>query len=261
MASIESNTPTYAYRQILDGAAAQIGIYKKDQDSIDTAQENLIARMLKILPNLKKASKVLVIGIGAAQAAVTIAEKTRCKVDYFSFSEKAIKETEEAKEEGDLEKHLSVVHGPLTTLPFDYENYDLVWAQDVFLHSDNKDHLFREIARVLKPEGRFIFTEPMKTADFDDDTNLVSFEMISLDRYKKLANNADLERILIKRMPENLKHHYSKVLSEIEVLLNGKKPKNKEALEKSKPQIQQWLQAAEDGQITWGILLFQKRND
>src|SRR6056297_778615 len=100
MASTESDTPTYAYRQILDGAAAQIGIYKKEKDSIEKAQENLIARMLKILPNLKKASKVLVIGIGAAQAAVAIAEKNRCKVDYFSFSEKAVKATEAAKEAG-----------------------------------------------------------------------------------------------------------------------------------------------------------------
>ena len=52
----------------------------------------------------------------------------------------------------------------VSDLPFDDASFDLVWCQNVTMNIDDKAAFYREIARVLKPGGRFTSTE-MSTGD------------------------------------------------------------------------------------------------
>ena len=61
--------------------------------------------------------------------------------------------------------------GEITALPFADASFDLVAAVDVVEHVDDDRKVFGELTRVLKPEGRLIFSVPLHPAhwtEFDD---------------------------------------------------------------------------------------------
>jgi SAM-dependent methyltransferase len=61
--------------------------------------------------------------------------------------------------------------GEITALPFNDRIFDLVTAFDVVEHVENDHQAFGELTRVLKPEGRLIFSVPLHPArwtKFDD---------------------------------------------------------------------------------------------
>ncbi len=61
--------------------------------------------------------------------------------------------------------------GEITSLPFPDGSFDLVIACDVVEHVENDRRVFAELTRVLKPEGRLIFSVPLHPAQwtaFDD---------------------------------------------------------------------------------------------
>ncbi|MEI6861353.1 MAG: class I SAM-dependent methyltransferase [Verrucomicrobiota bacterium] len=61
--------------------------------------------------------------------------------------------------------------GEITSLPFADRRFDLVAAFDVVEHVEDDRRVFSELTRVLKPEGRLIFSVPLHPAhwtEFDD---------------------------------------------------------------------------------------------
>jgi SAM-dependent methyltransferase len=61
--------------------------------------------------------------------------------------------------------------GEITALPFGGDLFDLVTAFDVVEHVENERRAFAELTRVLKPDGRLIFSVPLHPArwcTFDD---------------------------------------------------------------------------------------------
>ena len=61
--------------------------------------------------------------------------------------------------------------GEVTALPFNDQSFDLVTAFDVVEHVENDQLAFGELTRVLKPDGRLIFSVPLHPArwtKFDD---------------------------------------------------------------------------------------------
>ena len=67
---------------------------------------------------------------------------------------------------GDLVRHsrLLPVHADLTSLPFDADTFDLVFCLEVLEHVGDDRAAVREIARVLKPGGRFVVSVPNRLA-------------------------------------------------------------------------------------------------
>ena len=55
--------------------------------------------------------------------------------------------------------HFSYRVADATDLPFDDCSFSYVWMLDVSMHIRDKDTLFREIARVLRPEGLLVMHE------------------------------------------------------------------------------------------------------
>ncbi|MBK9990460.1 MAG: class I SAM-dependent methyltransferase [Verrucomicrobia bacterium] len=61
--------------------------------------------------------------------------------------------------------------GEITALPFDQDTFDLVAAFDVIEHVENDGQVFAELTRVLKENGRLVFSVPLHAAYwtvFDD---------------------------------------------------------------------------------------------
>lgn len=59
-----------------------------------------------------------------------------------------------------LSDRVSYRTGTITQLPFEDGEFDLVWTQHVVMNIADRDRLYRELRRVLKPGGRLAFYDP-----------------------------------------------------------------------------------------------------
>jgi ubiquinone/menaquinone biosynthesis C-methylase UbiE len=100
-----------------------------------------------------------------------------------------------------LLKHRSIdlkVRGDISALPFDNETFDFVTANMVVEHLEHPEIQFREIHRVLKPGGVFLFHTP----------NAYGYTTV-LARIVPEAVKAQLIKLLDGRPPEDVfKTHY-----------------------------------------------------
>jgi len=61
---------------------------------------------------------------------------------------------------------LDFQHAPAESLPFKNNNFDTILSIDVFCSIKNPKKVLQELHRVLKPDGKAIFVEHMKTGSF-----------------------------------------------------------------------------------------------
>lgn len=237
-----------------------IGFYDDKHDTITAANQNLKDTMIRVLPNMKKSSKILMIGSACLQAAVWIVDEYGCKIDLLSPDEARNKVDRKFLETIELHEKITITTGGPVQLPYDREYYELVWSQDILLYSEDRLKTFREVARVLQSGGRFIFTDIMEAEQCEDRSSIEKLvaampveELPTIIGYKNLARRSDLERVIFKRRPAMLETHYEKVIAALEKEKNAKTKRLRSALEP-------WLAAAKGGCLTWGVLCFQKRN-
>jgi 2-polyprenyl-3-methyl-5-hydroxy-6-metoxy-1,4-benzoquinol methylase len=58
--------------------------------------------------------------------------------------------------EDSVELHQRDLNAPL---PFERDSFDAVISLDVILHLQDRSRVFRDVARLLSPQGRFLFTD------------------------------------------------------------------------------------------------------
>ena len=249
-------------KHILDGKDINIGIYKKPKQTIQDGNQSLILRMIKLLPSIKKSTKVLNLSRGYSEAPKYLVDKYFCKLDTINPDEAINKALLKKIEKEDLQKFLSVTTGKFEKLPYESEEFNIVWTQDIFLKNEDNLKVFQEIARVLIPGGRFIFTSVLLSENCPENglkklSEVTPIKDLGLIReYIKLADKVDLERVFIKEIPEQLTQHYSRMLEAL------KSKKSSKAIIKAKiAEVELWLEASEKGYLSWGIFQFQKRND
>lgn len=251
-----------AFYQKIWGDGIHIGIYRPKSLSIEEACQKTTERMLRYSPKLSKSSKVLVIGSGLGGPARFLAEKFGCKVECLHFSEAQNQYHKKKVDEMGLDK-VSIIKGRFDSLPFDRDSFDLVWSQDMLLHAEKKIRTLREVNRVLKPKGRFVCSDIVKSEDCPDEVlpklleRLYLKQLVSSEQYQRLAKRVGLLKIYAIGMPDQIGIHFQKLSERIEEV----KPKgNQTTLEKMKKVIRDWANATEEGHLEWAIFIFQKIN-
>lgn len=255
------------FKHLYKSGGIHIGTYKKGKKDPATAAMNTTLRLIRLLPGIKKKTKMLILGSDYGAAARYIVEKYQCKVDCLNYSELQNKYNRKQIEAEELDDKITVNKGVFAKTPFERETYDIVWSQDALMYSKEKLKIFREVSRVLQPEGRFIFTDIMLSDDHPKSVlkdllpSVHTKEMVTLDRYIKLASRADLERAYLRAIPEQLVTHFENVLDKVSADKKELIEKaNKKTVEAQEKEFKNWLIAAESGYLNWGILQFQKRN-
>lgn len=257
------------YREAWDSDYTHIGTYENPEQSIKDACEQTIVAMTKKLPTIKKSHRVIHIGSVYGGTARFLANKYQCKIDCLNENPRENKINEQKIEAEGLGDLVKIKVGTVESLALDYQTYDMVWAQDFFIGKTTVQiqQAFREIARTLKPEGRFIFTDVMLSDNCPDDVKERLYSQLGIDTalniaaYKKMVRTTDLQLVFVKRMPEQLEHHYTKMLQLLREKETALEAKTSKAFVKTTiTNLEHWLDAAAKGYLTWGILQFQKRN-
>jgi len=117
------------------------------------------SRELLELAQIRADDRVLDIGAGLAGPARLLASALGCRVDCLELSSDFCAGAVLLNRLTGLENHIEVHMGSALDMPFPDDSFEVVWMQNVGMNIADKQKLYGEIYRVLKPGGRFAFQE------------------------------------------------------------------------------------------------------
>lgn len=257
------------YYNIWGGEDIHVGLYRQADDDIRTASRRTVVRLAECLsafPRKQEIQHVLDIGSGYGGAARYLARQYGWNIHCLNLSETENERNRKKNREAGLEDRIEVVDGSFESLPFDDSSFDLVWSQDAILHSGNKAKVFEEVHRVLRPEGEFIFTDPMQSDNCPEGVLDPILARIHLDHmgsfalYKKIAAEKGFRVLHMEEHTEQLSAHYARVADETRknyaVVSQFSSP---DYLDRMLTGLEHWISGGKKGYLAWGILHLQKK--
>jgi len=115
--------------------------------------------VLRDLARIQAADRILDIGAGLAGPARMLAATPGCQVECIDLSQDYCVAASLLNRITGLEDRIAVKVGSALDMPYPADFFDVVWMQNVGMNIRNKQRLYEEIGRVLKPGGRFAFQE------------------------------------------------------------------------------------------------------
>ncbi|EPX75811.1 methyltransferase domain-containing protein [Salipiger mucosus] len=253
------------YSTIWGGEDLHIGLYDETKN-IREASDKTIAAMIDKLPKLGADSRVLDMGAGYGGAMRTLVKQTGAEAICVNISSTQNDYNRQKIRQAGLGDKIEVRHGVFEDLPQDDASVDVAWSQDAFLHSDQRDKVIAEAYRVLKPGGHLIFTDPMQADDVPQGVLQPVYDRLQLNSlgsiryYREVAEALGFETVELDEMTNQLRNHYARVREEL--LANYDKLReggsSAEYLDKMAVGLENWVKAADDGYLAWGILTFRK---
>lgn len=253
------------YSEIWGGEDIHIGLYEHENDPIIEASRRTVKHMAGMLTGLSEQTSVLDIGAGYGGAARYLARIFGCHVTALNLSEKENQRNRQLNQEQNLSAKIEVVDGSFEDIPAADNSFDLVWSQDAILHSGNREQVLREVVRVLKPGGKFIFTDPMQSDNCPEGVLQPILDRIHLSTlgspefYRSHLTKLGLSEVIFDEKTDQLVNHYSHVLRETQdkqkKLLPSVSP---DYIDRMKMGLQHWIDGGNNGHLCWGIFVFKK---
>jgi phosphoethanolamine N-methyltransferase len=154
----------------------------------------------RVLTGLSLMGKtVLDIGCGAGGITLHLVERHgAAHATGYDVEEPVIVAARQRAWERGLSQRVDFVQAPPGRLPFRDASFDVVFSKDAFLHVRDKDALFAEIWRVLKPGGHVAASDWMISHDGEPTADMkayvaaegLSFAMASPARYRRAMEKA-----------------------------------------------------------------------
>jgi glycine/sarcosine/dimethylglycine N-methyltransferase len=253
------------YSTIWGGEDLHIGIYEGGRD-IRAASDATVDRMASMLSGLGPDCRVLDLGSGYGGAMRRLVRAHGCKAVGLNISATQNDYNRKKIRAAGLGDRIEVLHGVFEDVPAEQESFDVVWSQDSFLHSDQRDKVVAEAWRVLRPGGQFIFTDPCQADDVPPGVLQPVYDRLQLNSlgslrfYREAAEALGFRLVQQEDLTHELRTHYDRVREEM--LANYDRLRENgvsaEYLDKMAVGLENWVKAADAGHLYWGILLFQK---
>ncbi|NEP22553.1 MAG: methyltransferase domain-containing protein [Moorea sp. SIO3I6] len=260
-----SDSADQFYATVWGGEDIHVGIYEREDEPVFDASRRTVERVASLL-NLNENSSVLDIGSGYGGAARYLAKTFGCHVTCLNVSKVQNQRNSQMNQEQGLGSLIEVIEGSFEDIPYEDEQFDVVWSQDAILHSGNRIQLIKEVQRVMKPGGEFIFTDPMQSDDCPEGLLQPVLDRIHLDSlgsiefYRKAAKVTGLEEIQVIDLTAQLVNHYRRVLETVDAnYQQAVADSGKDYIDAMKVGLNHWIDAGKNGYLSWGILHFRKK--
>lgn len=102
---------------------------------------------------LDSSKNVLDIGSGLGGSSRCLAREFGCQVTGIDLTEEYCRVAEMLTERVGLSAHVEYLQGDALELPFADGTFDVVWTEHASMNIPDKPRLYREMHRVLKPQG------------------------------------------------------------------------------------------------------------
>ena len=149
-----------------DFAAEVYGAVRREAFGVDVGQNSwLTANELERFGarlELRPGLRLLDVGCGSGGPALHLARLSGCDVVGVDLYEEAVEAGNRAALEADLDKHATFVQADgARSLPFNSGSFDAVLCIDAINHLPDRPRVLGDWARLLKPAGRLLFTDPV----------------------------------------------------------------------------------------------------
>lgn len=263
------------YATIWGGEDIHIGLYPgadgpfgeriEGDDSIFAASRRTVARMAQLLSEPGERTRVLDIGSGYGGAARFLARAFGCRVVALNLSEVENARARALDAEQGLDDRIEVVAGSFEAIPYPDASFDAVWSQDAILHSGDRARVLAEVARVLRPGGQFVFTDPMQADACPAGVLQPILDRIHLESlgspgfYREVAARVGLQDLGFIELTPHLIAHYARVLEETDARGDDlRKAVSAAYIERMKKGLRHWVEGGKRGHLAWGIFHFRK---
>ena len=252
------------YSQIWGGQDIHLGLYREPGESIAVASRRTMDHMVGKLGE-RAVSDVVDLGSGYCGAARFLSSRYGASVLALNVSREQNQRARALNGEAGMGENITVTEGTYNSVPAEDASFDLAWSQDAFLHSDRRDVAVAEAARVLRPGGDLLFTDPMSA----DDTMPEQLDPV-LDRlrlpslgspaqYRAHAAEAGLIEVGFEDLSSQLATHYGRVLEESRKRMEElRQSASDDYLQHMMRGLQNWVDAGSRGLLAWGIFHFRK---
>jgi cyclopropane fatty-acyl-phospholipid synthase-like methyltransferase len=148
------------YRSIwAENGDCRWGLFAMGEQTLEEAMSSLTTKMTKDL-HLDNTARVLDLGCGNGIATMDIFEEFDCTITGIDISNERISFANKKCSEKHYPGKIQFMKGDMTDLSYFGENsHDAILSQAAIYHCHEKEKLFQEVYRVLRPGGRFVVTD------------------------------------------------------------------------------------------------------
>ena len=150
------------YYEVWGGEDLHLGWYESPNESIKQASVRAVEKLAARVA-LTADSVVVDLGAGYGGSARVLACMYGCRVICLNLSREENRKNRQKNLAAGLGSRVAVVDGSFEKIPLPDQSASVVWSQDALLHAGDRMAVLREVHRVLKPGGHFVFTDPMRT--------------------------------------------------------------------------------------------------
>ncbi len=119
-------------------------------------------RSLAQLAGLREGMHILDVGSGIGGPARTLAAEFGCRVTGLDLTEEFCRAAEMLTQRVGLADKIDFHHGSALDMPFEDDLFDVVWTQFAAMNIGDKEKLYAEFRRVLRPGGLLALHEIME---------------------------------------------------------------------------------------------------
>ena len=190
------------------GLAEKLGYEKQDLDKIPAAAIESFAGVGYYfdMVNLKEGDRVLDLGSGSGMDVFVAALKVgnTGQVSGVDMTDEQLEKAERLRSENSF-TNVSFHKSYIETLPFEDVSFDTVISNGVINLCPDKEKVFLEIARVLKPKGRIVIADIVTETQLPESVVCNSTLWAACiggasqeDSYRQAIENANMEVLLVR---------------------------------------------------------------
>lgn len=186
--------------------AERLGYEKADLDSIPSAAIESFAGVGYYfdMADIKTGESVLDLGSGSGMDSFIAALKTTAKICGVDMTDEQLAKADRLRIENNF-KNISFHKSYIEELPFDNNSFDVVISNGVINLCADKEKVFKEVARVLKPGGRMVISDIVTESQLPENIVCNSTLWASCiggasqqDSYKQAIENAGMKVLCVR---------------------------------------------------------------
>jgi ubiquinone/menaquinone biosynthesis C-methylase UbiE len=136
--------------------------------------------------------RLLDVGCGFGRPAIRFAERTGAEVVGVNVSAGQVATARRLAAEAGVPERARFDVADANALPYPDGSFDGVWAVEVLMYLPDRLRALREIARVLRPGGRFVLSDYTERVDLTDAQRADLAEGFTVDSLPTMAGYAEL---------------------------------------------------------------------